>query len=180
MNPLKTKLPVVYLKPGEMYTAERPTMVSTVLGSCVSVTMFSRRLKIGAICHGFLPKCTNTKHCDSHYMEEFKYVDYSIMQMIEGFDKYGIKRSEIEVKLFGGADALSLQGDKPGTFTVGRQNIQTAIQVIKNERLHLIISDTGGLRGRKLIFYTHTGEVLLKRLKQGRFVKKPTLSRNLK
>ncbi len=177
MNPLKTKLPVVYLNPGEMYTAEMPTMVSTVLGSCVSVTMFSRRLRIGAICHGFLPKRTDTKHGDSHYMKEFKYVDYSIMQMVEGFDKYGIKRSEIEVKLFGGADALSLQGGNPGAFTVGKQNIQTAIQVIKNERLNLIISDTGGLRGRKLIFYTHTGEVLLKRLKQGKYIKKPNLIR---
>ncbi len=175
MNPLKTKLPVVYLKPGEMYTAERPTMVSTVLGSCVSVTMFSRHLGVGAICHGFLPKYTNTKHCDSHYMEDFKYVDYSIMQMIEGFDKYGIKRSEIKVKLFGGADALFLHGDQPGIFSVGRQNILTAIQVIKNERLNLIISDTGGMRGRKLIFYTHTGEVFLKRLKQGKYLKKPTL-----
>ncbi len=180
MSPLKAELPVVYLKPGEMYTAEMPTMVSTVLGSCVSVTMFSRRFRIGAICHGFLPKRTHTKHADSHYMEEFKYVDYSIMQMVEGFDKYGIKRSEIEVKLFGGADALSLQGDNPCAFTVGRQNIQTAVQVIKNERLILIISDTGGVRGRKLIFYTHTGEVLLKRLKQGGYVKKPTLLRNLK
>ena len=45
MNPLHdADLEKVYLKPGELYIGEGPTKVITVLGSCVSVTLFSRRL----------------------------------------------------------------------------------------------------------------------------------------
>ncbi len=55
MNILETTLPVIHLKAGEIYIAEKPTLVATVLGSCISVTMFNNRFKIGAICHGALP-----------------------------------------------------------------------------------------------------------------------------
>jgi len=50
-----TDLDQVYLKPGELYIGEKPTKVITVLGSCVSITLFSKRLNIGAICHGRCP-----------------------------------------------------------------------------------------------------------------------------
>jgi chemotaxis protein CheD len=42
------KLLRFYLKPGEIHIADRPGIVTTVLGSCVSVTMYSPRLKTGA------------------------------------------------------------------------------------------------------------------------------------
>ncbi len=52
------KLPVYYLRPGELHIADHPGIVTTVLGSCVSVTMFSRRREVGAICHGLMPERT--------------------------------------------------------------------------------------------------------------------------
>ncbi|MGA2108628.1 MAG: hypothetical protein ABSH25_13400 [Syntrophorhabdales bacterium] len=45
----------VFLKPGEIYVGEEPAEISTILGSCVSVTMFSKRVRVGAICHALLP-----------------------------------------------------------------------------------------------------------------------------
>jgi chemotaxis protein CheD len=41
----------VFLRPGEMYLDEESAEVSTILGSCVSVSMFCRRIRIGAIWH---------------------------------------------------------------------------------------------------------------------------------
>jgi chemotaxis protein CheD len=102
MNILETTLPVIHLKAGEIYIAENPTLVATVLGSCISVTMFNNRFKIGAICHGALPVYDKYK-----YGEPFKYVDFSISYMVSRLSNYGIKTSEIEVKLFGGADMFS-------------------------------------------------------------------------
>ena len=101
-----TKLPNFYLKPGQVYIAETPTLVSTVLGSCISVTMFSSRFRIGAISHGMLPLCKSMNSCAGECHESFKYVDCSIQRMIKMFNTYGIKSGEIEVKLFGGADVL--------------------------------------------------------------------------
>ena len=53
----ESKFPVIYLKSGEIYFTEEPVIVLTVLGSCVSVTLFHRRLGYSAICHGLLPRC---------------------------------------------------------------------------------------------------------------------------
>ncbi len=164
MKKREIDLPAVYLKPGEMHCAEHPTLIVTVLGSCVSVTMFNRRAGVGAICHGLLPRCRGLKNCGGACVEGFKYVECSIRQMVKLFDHYGIKRREIDVKCFGGADMFSRQNNSEGTEFVGRQNIQTAEKILNNEGLRILTMDVGGLQGRKILFYTDTGQVLLKRL----------------
>ena len=164
MNRFERELPQVYLKPGEMHFAECPTLVVTVLGSCLSVTMFSRRKGLGGICHGLLPSCGGQHTCNGGCLEGFKYVDCSIEQMVKLFDKYGVKRSEIEVKCFGGADMFSREIKVPGLVSVGRQNVQTAEKILAHEGLSILKMDVGGLRGRKILFYTDTGDVFLKRL----------------
>jgi chemotaxis protein CheD len=147
----------IFLKPGEVYFSERPSIVSTVLGSCISVTMFSPERHIGAICHAVLPE-------ERASGEAFRYVDSSILTMLKGFDRYGIPRSRIEVKLFGGADMLPATPFKTREGSVGRQNIEIAMRVVEREKLRLVASDLGSTHGRKIFFNTHTGEILLKRL----------------
>lgn len=164
MTPLATELPHLYLKPGEMRICEEPTIVTTLLGSCVAVAMYNERLKIGAICHGLLPSCRNARPCDGHCLEGFRYVDCSIRRMLEVFQKRGIVQSEIDVKVFGGSDMFNVKVGASKSSSVGRQNVEKALQIVDNEGLRIIASDLGGLRGRKIYFYTHTGEVLLKRL----------------
>ncbi|SNB44792.1 chemotaxis protein CheD [Geobacter sp. DSM 9736] len=157
------EIPQFYLKPGEMYLGESPAVVSTLLGSCVSVVMYSRRRKIGAISHSLLPvnrgkgACTCTDRCT----EGFRYVECSIHRMLKSFLSCNIPRGEIEVKVFGGSDMFTFDTQ---SATVGRQNIDTAMRILEAENLQVHVSDVGGQRGRKLFFYTHTGEVLLKRL----------------
>jgi len=163
---LKEQFPLVYLKPGEMYFSREPVVVVTVLGSCLSVTMFHRRRGLGAICHGLLPKCSGEKECYGDCLEKFKYVDCSIQRMVRIFDRYKVMRSEIEVKCFGGADMFTRQVERPGVVSVGRQNIISAEKILRSEGLKLNVKDVGGLQGRKIFFNTHTGEVLLKRLKK--------------
>lgn len=164
MNGFERKLPTVYLKPGEMHYAEYPTLVMTVLGSCLSVTMFNRRKGLGAICHGLLPLCDGEKECPSECNEGFKYVDCSIRRMAKVFDQHGINRREIEVKCFGGSDMFPREKQVPGLVSVGRQNIVIAEKILMTEGLSLHMMDVGGLQGRKILFYTDTGEVFLKRL----------------
>lgn len=166
-NPYNTDLPIVYLKPGEFYFAEKPTMVTTVLGSCVSVIMYYRHLSISAICHSLLPSgsCSDT--------EGFRYVECSIRRMLESFARRDVPRRELEVKLFGGSDILSSPRAEGRIKTIGRQNIEIALAIIDAEGLNLVSSDVGGSTGRKLFFYTHTGEVLLKRQKNLQFFTTP-------
>jgi chemotaxis protein CheD len=161
---MHAELPVVYLKAGEMHFTDEPSVVITVLGSCLSVTMHSRRMGIGGICHGLLPECEGKKACSSGCREGLRYVECSILQMLRLFEKAGAKRSEIDVMCFGGADMFSRKIQKPGLVSVGRQNIMTAEVILRREGLTIKKQDVGGLGGRKIYFYTQNGEVLLKRL----------------
>jgi len=145
----------VYLKPGELVIAEDPVMVSTVLGSCISVTMFNLQGGVSAICHAMLP---------SGEGRDFKYVDSSLRHMVQWFEEHGITREEIQVKLFGGADMFEAVPTRANNLTVGWQNILIATRQIEEHGLVLAASDTGGKQGRKLIFKSDTGVVFLKRL----------------
>lgn len=156
---------MVHLKPGEAYITDRPELVVTVLGSCLSVTMFNRRHGVAGICHSLLPTCNSRETCANGCREGYRYVDCSIRQMVRVFDKYGVPPGEIEAKCFGGADMFIRQALKPDLFTVGKQNIIMAEKIFASEGLKLRAKDVGGVQGRKLLFYTHTGEVLLKRLR---------------
>jgi len=154
----------IYLKPGELVVTEEPVMVTTVLGSCVSVTMFNARTGTAAICHGMLPYGGKS--------ENFKYVDTALRYMLGYFKKLQIDRKEIEVKFFGGADMFTTTTKESNTrnLTVGWQNISAATTCLKEYGLTPTASDVGGGIGRKLIFTTDTGIVYLKRLRdQDRF-----------
>ena len=164
MNRFERDLPVVYLKPGEMHFAKEPSLVVTVLGSCLSVTMYCKKKKLGGICHGLLPQCGSQRACEGRCLEGFKYVSCSIERMVRLFDKHGVKRRDIEVKCFGGADMFKREIRIPGLVSIGRQNVQVAEQILAKEGLSLKVSDVGGLQGRKILFYTDTGDVYLKRL----------------
>jgi len=160
-----TEFTQIYLKPGGIYISEKPALVSTLLGSCVSVTMFNPRLKTGAICHGLLPSCRGKKPCEKFCHEGIRFVDCSIMRMLGWFGQNGVARGEIEVKVFGGSDMI-VGGDMTSKATVGQQNISMAFHILGKEMLRIAASDVGGSRGRKIIFSTLSGEVLLKHLRK--------------
>jgi chemotaxis protein CheD len=147
---------LIYLHPGQMCFCLRPSRVETVLGSCVAVTMWNVRLEIGCICHAVLPLN------ESRTSEPLKYVDSSIHSMLQAMEKHASRRSDIEVKLFGGASMRQMAG---GRRSVGSQNIEAALAVLRQEGLAPRSSDIGGIQGRKLRFYSATGEVFVKRIR---------------
>ena len=161
-------LPGHYLKPGEMYLAVEPTVISTLLGSCVSVTMFHPGRRIGAICHGLLPECreSGSCHCVKGCGNGFKNMSCSIRLMLERFRALGIPPGELEVKVFGGSDMFEVGESEGGRPTVGRQNMAITLRLLAEAGIKLKARDLGGERGRKIYFYSHTGEVLLKRLRK--------------
>ena len=152
-------VPNVYLKAGEFFISSGPACVTTVLGSCLAVTMFNERLRIWAICHALLP----TKNGNN---DDFKYVDSSIVRMLKEFKKVKIGRQEIDVKLFGGADMFKIRNASGALqpSSVGGQNIKAALETLEKEGLSIAASDVGGKSGRKLYYFTPENRVFIKRL----------------
>jgi len=162
MSPAGIQASPLFLKPGEMVVSSEPMLVTTLLGSCVAVTMFSPRLRLGAICHALLPSCRRDQPCSHH--DSGKYVECAVALMRGELNARGVPDSEIEAKLFGGSDMFALLDGR--RLSVGRQNIEMALQVLEAASLRVVTRDLGGPRGRKIIFHTHTGEVYLKRLRK--------------
>jgi chemotaxis protein CheD len=163
---LAPELPQVYLHPGEIYIARTPTILRTVLGSCVGITFWSPRLTIGALCHAVLPRRPPDLPANVDDTEGYRYVDFCIGDIARRLETLGAIRSQLQVKLFGGADVLPVSADPSARMTVGRQNWQAALEVMHDESLGITVSDMGGTRGCTLQFNTGNGEVLLRRLAQ--------------
>ena len=169
MNPLNTDLPVIHLKPGELYFSEKPELIFTLLGSCISIIMYSPRYRQAAICHSLLPQDLNS--CEGKSKAgNFKYLDQSFNTMYDWFIRRGIKNHEITVKVFGGGDVIQGKGSGYGVDvnnkTVGARNIDAALTYVRGKNLNVAAVDVGGESGRQVFLYSHTGEVLLKRLKK--------------
>lgn len=147
----------VYLKPGELIVSRHPILVSTILGSCVAVTMYAQRKRIGAICHAMFP--TNPTGSAN-----VQYVDSAIYYLYGKMTEYTAK-SELIVKLFGGARVLAASEYGEDRKAIGEQNIAQAQQTLAELGLAIAKSDIGGLRGRKLVFSIRTGDVYLRKLR---------------
>lgn len=153
---------VVTLRPGQVHFAKEPTFVTTVLGSCVSATMYCRRFRAGAICHALFPGGV-----PGEVDEAFRYVDRSIEAMAAWFGRIGARPGEIEVKLFGGAGTGWSGEGGPASVNVGRSNVESALKALAAHGLRVTAGDVGGTIGRKLCFCSHTGDVYMKRLLNG-------------
>lgn len=161
MNIFQENLPITFLKPGEIKISKESDLIVTVLGSCVAIVLYNREHKVGAMCHGVMP----TMKSDETGINRFKYVDQSFLYMLKHFQKMGIEPKKLEVKVFGGSETLRIPNKKSRLTSVGKSNVYVAFRMIEKAKMNLTAFDVGGHTGRKIYFYTNTGEVLLKRLR---------------
>lgn len=144
-----------YLYPGFLLVEEAPYIVTTVLGSCISLCLWDPVTKTGGINHYMFPLWNGNGSLS------FKYGDIAIRELIEKmFEKAG-KRNLI-AKVFGGARVLQ---QSSGSLEIGDRNIEIAKEILKDNGIPIISSDVGGNMGRKIIFHTDTGDVFVKKIR---------------
>ncbi|MBU0995585.1 MAG: chemotaxis protein CheD [Proteobacteria bacterium] len=149
-------MPSIFLKSEEIITITKQSVVITVLGSCISATLYHPQKKIGMINHALLPADPG--------QNDFKYVDSSIRFMADHLLRKGIHPNELEVKLFGGA-RQSASGLPGQGIDVGGQNIKVAVATLLKLGFSISASDTGGCFGRKIFFIQDNGKVYTKMIK---------------
>jgi len=142
-----------YLYPGTLFVHREPHVVTTVLGSCVSVCLWDASLRIGGINHYLLPLW------NGEGLPTPKYGNIAIAKLIEKVRELGAG-SKLIAKVFGGA---SMWEKTDGLLAVGQRNIELAVEMLEQQRIPVVSSDLGGCTGRKIIFHTSDGTVLLKR-----------------
>lgn len=154
---------IISLMPGE-YEISDNDVLSTVLGTCIAVILYSEKKKIGGMNHFMLPK---SKTIEEDGVQQFagKYGIQAMELLINAMMKRGIKKSEMTAKVFGGG---SMFANKPGTLKphVGLMNIDFAVYYLEEERIPIIGQDTGGAGGRKVLFFPENGKVLMSKVGQ--------------
>ncbi|MFO0752229.1 MAG: chemotaxis protein CheD [Thermodesulfovibrionales bacterium] len=145
-----------YLYPGMLFASPHPHIVTTVLGSCISVCLWDSFLRAGGINHYMLALW------NGEGLPSPKYGNIAIPKLIEKMLGMGCRKENLQAKVFGGAAVIPSSG---GLMQVGERNIALAEEMLQEERIPLVSLDVGGHVGRKLLFHSGSGEVFLKRLK---------------
>lgn len=158
--------PQTHLSTGQLLVTREPQIVVTVLGSCVSVTMFEPGSGLAAICHAMLARPRPVEVLRPGDPARYRYVDHAIPAMLAAYRRAGLDRRRIEVKLFGGGNVIGSSDLEFVGNGVGADNVALARALLEDANLVINAENTGGAWGRKILFNTGTGEVLHKRLRR--------------
>lgn len=159
------KIPEIFLCPGEFHLSTSPEIVTTVLGSCISVIMYDTEKCISMMSHNLMPTCGESSRCKGDCVNVYKYAECSVKQMLKVFKSVGIPHRNVIIKLFGGSELINNGYRGKRMVSIGSRNIEVVKNIIEKEELKVVAQDLGGTAGRKIIFFTNTGEVFLSRNK---------------
>jgi chemotaxis protein CheD len=147
-------LPTYYLHPGIVFAPDQPHLVTTVLGSCIAVCLWDPQLRIGGINHYLLPLW------NGEGLATPRYGNVAITLLIDKLKAHGCRPNRLVAKVFGGA---TMWQGRETAFSVGERNASFAQRFLAEQKITVQGTDVGGDGGRKIIFNTGTGVVLLRR-----------------
>lgn len=139
-----------FLQPGYIYLPDAPTVISAVLGSCVSVCIFDVRRQIGGMNHFRFPFTRDRSRATADYG------NVATLTLIKMMIGNGSEPRHLEAQVIGGAYNPEVSDED-----LGRKNAWVARKVLAKKRIRLVSEDTGGSRGRKVVFHTLNNEVAI-------------------
>lgn len=143
----------VYITQGEHAVGRDQDMViTTILGSCVSVCLWDPVAKVGGMNHLLLP---DMKQDNANVTAGAADMDLLINRMLP----HGAERSRLRAKLFGGSSMLR------GRTDIGSRNIEFGRRYLKTEGIPCDAEDVGGTDARRLKFWPASGVARMLRVK---------------
>jgi chemotaxis protein CheD len=153
----------IFLQPGDFYFGDHSTRIRTILGSCISITMWHPQRRIGGMCHYMLPSrgITEEKPLDGRYADE------ALQLFMREIRALGTWPDEYQVKLFGGgnmfrnvalntAAAHKMLRDSD-CRDVSCRNRKIAYQLIQHYGFSLTAEHLGGSGHRQVMFEIASG-----------------------
>lgn len=157
---LQTTKPVeIHLLPGDFYFGDENTIITTVLGSCISIAVWHPLLHIGGMSHSILPSRGKGK-AGNHKLDGC-YIDDAIELILHEIGKHLTCPADYQVKLFGGGNMFR-QPLAGKALNVGGSNIHVARQLLGASGFIVHAEHVGGSGHRRIIFDIRDGSVLVK------------------
>ncbi|MGO2514062.1 chemoreceptor glutamine deamidase CheD [Marinomonas polaris] len=149
----------VKVLPGEYYATKDEVMITTLLGSCVSVCLYDPTAKVGGMNHFLLPEGGDANDLLS---SAGRYGVYAMELLINHLIKLGARREHFKAKVFGGGSVIKGMT----THNIGKKNVDFIQSYLQNEGISIESSDLLDIYPRRVNFFPSTGRVMMKKLRQ--------------
>lgn len=152
----------ILLQPGDYYFSNDPnTRIRTLLGSCVSVTLWHPKFKAGGMCHILLPQRKKSASEPGLILSmqnaDARYADEALWLLREEIKQIGLPLKQFQAKIFGGARMFS--SEQGAIADVGSKNIQAARDLLHSMGLNFSSEHVGGTGHRNVFFDLWSGDV---------------------
>ena len=141
---------------GQIGAGQKTTSFRSVLGSCIGLAFYNPVIKAGVFAHIVLPESGGRPGSPG------KFVDTAIPEMIRLMKEYGVLPRNIVAKMSGGADMFG----HSGPMQIGDFNSKAIKLELERAGIKLASEDTGGQRGRRVIFDCRNGEFQVQTVEQ--------------
>jgi chemotaxis protein CheD len=150
----------VVLQIGGVLALREPTIIKTVVGSCIAVCIADPAAHVGGMNHFMLPAPNGRD--DPH--DRARFGVHAMDLLIGAMQKAGADRRRLVAKVFGGAHVLVLP---ESAGSVPERNIRFIEEFLAVERIPVASWDVGGHLPRRIHFHTATATAWVKRLGGG-------------
>ncbi|MDR2861702.1 MAG: chemotaxis protein CheD [Syntrophobacterales bacterium] len=139
-----------FLAPGYVYMSKDSALISTVVGSCVAVSLWDCRKEQGAMANFLYPVIKDKSQA------VVLYGNVAISCMINLFVGEGSKPEDLTAQVFGGA--VNPLG---GCEEIGLENVRIAKKLLRSKHIPILSEDVGGTMGRKIVYNTLCNEAIV-------------------
>jgi len=145
----------LFVHPGQVATSATPCHYTTILGTCVSVCLVDPVAAVGGLNHFLLPVGAGASFSGT------RYGNLAVERLLRELLALGAQRERLQAKVFGGMTT----GRHEGTARdLGANNVNFALEWLEKQAIPVLARDTGGQRGRKLLFHSQDGAAWVKHL----------------
>lgn len=147
----------IYLQAGQLVVAREPSVITTILGSCVAICVWDPTLRAGGMNHYMLPFATARQNSTP------RFGTVAWTRLLAEMTALGSRRHDLRAGIFGGACVMDAFRGDPADH-IGSRNVQLAESQLAEAGIEIVQRETGGRRGRKLVFETDSGHLTVREL----------------
>lgn len=145
----------VFIHPGQFHFSDSGCHIHTILGSCVSITLWHPVRHVGGMCHFVLPKRTSA---DGSLRPNGRYGDEAMELFRRQVAARGTKFTEYQAKVFGGSNMLGAD-EASAENSIGTRNAEAAIMALMDLNVEILVMHVGESGHRRVVFDVGTGDV---------------------
>ena len=142
-----------FLLPGQMFASREATTISTILGSCVAICLWSPSLGIGGMNHYLLPEGPDGG------ANRLRYGNIANPALLSTLVSIGCNARDLKARIFGGSSTFAGADVEQ---SLGKRNIELAVEFVRTAGIQLVSKEVSAKRGCKLIFQTDDGVAIVK------------------